>query len=137
MISVVETHPKSDPIVAAQEPQSRIEVAADLATPVNPVTDTPGAQNPALLERLLAAEEAQYFRFAWDQIQFGFVDDPLRAVHKADGLVAEVMKALADSVSSERGALKSQAGSADDADTECLRIVMRRYHFIVQRLLAL
>jgi hypothetical protein len=45
---------------------------------------------------LFSSEEAQRFRSDWDSIQIEFVDEPRKSVEKADGLVAQVIKRLAE-----------------------------------------
>ncbi|HJV97034.1 MAG TPA: hypothetical protein VJ608_13395, partial [Albitalea sp.] len=53
------------------------------------------------LAPLFAPDAAQDFRAQWDGVQISFVDDPQQAVRKADELVAQVMKSLADTFSTE------------------------------------
>jgi FtsZ-interacting cell division protein ZipA len=42
--------------------------------------------------RDLSPDERQHFGAAWTEIQRGFVDDPVRAVREADGLVVDIMR---------------------------------------------
>jgi FtsZ-interacting cell division protein ZipA len=42
--------------------------------------------------RDLSPEERQRFGATWTEIQRGFVDDPVRALREADGLVVEIMR---------------------------------------------
>ena len=77
---------------------------------------------------------AQQFRSRWDEIQIGFVDDPTEAVRKADELVAQVMKSLAESFADQREHVEEQM---DQNDTEHLRVALRRYRSFFQRLLSL
>lgn len=49
------------------------------------------ARRKKLDVRDLSPEERQRFGASWTQIQRGFVDDPVRAVHEADGLVVDIM----------------------------------------------
>jgi hypothetical protein len=88
------------------------------------------------LAALFAPEVANEYRSRWDVVQRGFVDDPKLAVRQGDELVAEVMKNLADSFSSERATLEGQLKRADQASTETLRIALRRYRSFFERLLA-
>ena len=88
------------------------------------------------LAPLFQPEEAEVFRGTWDLVQIGFVDDPRGAVRRADDLVAQVMKTLAESFSNERAKLESQS-HAGEASTEDLRVGLRRYRSFFQRLLAL
>src|SRR6185369_15728971 len=62
-------------------------------------------QQPSGAEHLAALfdpDVASRFRARWDEVQIGFVDDPRQAVRQADELVAQVMKSLAETFSSER-----------------------------------
>jgi hypothetical protein len=86
------------------------------------------------LAPLFLPQTAQEFRSRWDEVQIGFVDDPTRAVRKADELVAQVMKNLAETFAHERSALE---GELDQSDTEHLRVALRRYRSFFQRLLSL
>jgi hypothetical protein len=70
-------------------------------------------------------------------VQVGFVDDPKAAVRHGDELVAQVLKSLAESFSSERSKLESQFEQTDKASTENLRLAFRRYRSFFDRLLAL
>jgi hypothetical protein len=79
--------------------------------------------------------EAQGFRDAWGTVQVGFVDDPQGAVHQADELVTQVMQSLGESFAGERARLDGQARTGP-ASTEDLRIALRRYRSLLQRLLA-
>jgi len=47
-------------------------------------------------EPLFSPNDAQGFRYRWEKIQIGFVDEPHNAVKQADDLVAETIKRLAE-----------------------------------------
>jgi hypothetical protein len=85
---------------------------------------------------LFAAGDAERYRARWSEIQTGFVDDPRQAVEQADGLVAEVIKRLAEVFADERGTLEEQWARGDEADTEGLRVGLRRYRSFFDRLLS-
>jgi hypothetical protein len=89
------------------------------------------------LAALFASDVAGNFRSRWDAVQIGFVDDPKQAVRQADELVAQVMKTLAESFSSERARIESQLDQPDSTSTEDLRMALRRYRSFFQRLLSL
>jgi hypothetical protein len=89
------------------------------------------------LAPLFASDVASEFRSRWDAVQIGFVDDPKQAVRQADELVAQVMKSLAESFSSERARFESQLEQKDSASTENMRVALRRYRSFFQRLLSL
>jgi hypothetical protein len=86
------------------------------------------------LAPLFLPQIAQQFRSRWDEIQIGFVDDPTEAVRKADELVAQVMKSLAESFADQREHVEEHM---DQNDTEHLRVALRRYRSFFQRLLSL
>lgn len=75
-------------------------------------------------------------RDRWTDVQAGFVDEPRSSVERADALVAEVMKRLADSFATERKALEQQWSRGDDVSTEDLRVALRRYRSFFDRLLS-
>jgi len=85
---------------------------------------------------LFAREIADEFWTKWDAIQIGFVDDPRAAVRRADELVAQVMKRLAETFAGERTTLEKQLGQADSASTENLRVALRSYRSFFKRLLS-
>jgi hypothetical protein len=85
---------------------------------------------------LLADTESKGMRARWDEIQTGFVDDPRQAVERADQLVAEAMKRLAETFANERNNLESQWSRGDQVDTEDLRVALRRYRAFFGRLLS-
>ena len=105
------------------------------------VTELPMAQRQTGEEGQLAAlflpDVAKDFRSRWDAVQISFVDDPRLAVQQADELVAQVMKSLAETFSSERTKLEAQVDLTDKASTENLRLVLRRYRSFFERLLSL
>jgi hypothetical protein len=84
---------------------------------------------------LLREEELQGFRLRWDQVQASFVDEPRQAVEQADGLVANMVKRLAEEFSTARADLEKQWAAGGDVSTEDLRQVLRRYRSFFNRLL--
>jgi hypothetical protein len=82
-------------------------------------------------------DEATRFRSEWNNIQIGFVDEPRKAVEKADGLVANVMKRLAEVFADERKKLEGQWDRGEDVNTEDLRIALQRYRSFFDRLLSM
>jgi hypothetical protein len=73
----------------------------------------------------------------WRDLQASFVDDPGQAVHRADELVEEVVEALTGSLTARTGELRERWKSADGGDTEQLRLALRDYRGVLERLLAL
>jgi hypothetical protein len=84
---------------------------------------------------LMVAENADEFRARWNSIQTGFVDEPSRSVKDADGLVAEVMKRLAEVFAQERSKLEEQWARKQEVSTEDLRLLLQRYRSFFDRLL--
>ena len=77
------------------------------------------------------------FQSQWTEIQTKFVDDPRTAVKEADGLVAEVIKGIAEIFAEERAELETQWSQGEDVDTEDLRLILKRYRTFFHRLLAI
>ncbi len=136
--------------VVEEKGLSTADLAAAAQTPVAPAVETQVGHQPMTetshtnatgnderLAPLFLANIAAEFRAHWDAVQIGFVDDPQQAVRKADELVAQVMKSLAETFSRERSKLEGQMDQADAASTEDLRVALRRYRSFFERLLAL
>jgi hypothetical protein len=111
---------------------SRPETSAgpDQPAPLSNQPETSSAatatgQMPSEQPGVLSREDAQTFQVRWEAIQTVFVDDPQAATGQADALVGEVMDQLLrlrqEYLTQLRGAL------GDGADTEAMRIALRRY----------
>jgi len=107
------------------------------STPVAP--SMPSMQDWAAAQPtpLLVSDETHTFRSRWDAIQTGFVDEPRHSVEQADGLVAEVMKRLAETFAEERSKLEGQWSRGDNVSTEDLRLALQRYRSFFDRLLSI
>jgi hypothetical protein len=112
----------------ANAPQAR--------TGTPPVAERPQTEGRDNRTALFPEREAADFRKRWTDTQTAFVDEPRSAVEKADALVADVMKRLAESFASERSTLESQWGRGDNVTTEDLRIALQRYRSFFDRLLS-
>jgi hypothetical protein len=108
------------------KPDDRPADAATASTSARPATTA-----------LFPSGESEGFRSRWNETQTGFVDDPRHAVEQADGLVAEVMKRLAESFADERAKLEQQWDRGDQIDTENLRVALQRYRSFFDRLLSM
>ena len=64
------------------------------------------------------------------------MDEPWQAVERADHLVAEAMKRLAEMFAEERAKLEGQWDRGDNVSTEDLRLALRRYRSFFNRLLS-
>ena len=80
-------------------------------------------------------DEAGQFRTRWTDIQAAFVDSPRSAVERADALVGDTVKRLADVFSDERARLEGQWDRGDNVTTEDLRVTLQRYRAFFDRLL--
>jgi hypothetical protein len=127
----------ADLAASAQMSPARQERTEDPEISARDTRPVPAAAEDDRLAPLFLAGPAQAFRDQWDAVQIGFVDDPKQAVRKADELVAQVMKSLAETFSSERSKLEAQVDSTEQASTENLRVALRRYRSFFQRLLSL
>lgn len=85
---------------------------------------------------LLAEGEVRAMRERWMTIQTEFVDAPREAVAKADQLVAETIRRLAESFAQGRSDLERQWDRGDEVSTEDLRLALRRYRSFFDRLLS-
>ena len=96
-----------------------------------PVTEPPGEARTMLFDE----QATRDFRMRWTDIQAAFVDAPRNAVERADSLVAETMKRLAEVFAAERANLEGQWDRGDNVTTEDLRIALQRYRAFFDRLL--
>ena len=127
----------ADLAAAAEIPTVQREVVRDLEAPVI-ATKTPDVKSEGeQLAPLFLPDVAKDFRSRWDAVQSSFVDDPRQAVRQGDELVAQVMKSLAETFSSERAKIEGQVDQTDKASTEDLRVALRRYRSFFERLLSL
>ncbi|MET8429556.1 hypothetical protein [Nocardia sp. NPDC004860] len=116
---------ESAPTSGSAEPESQ---AAETAAPTDAPTEEEAPQ-------LLTTEDEEGFRVRWQEIQNKFVDDPRDAVHAADTLVANVMQTLATTFAEHKQELEGQWNRGEQADTEDLRMALRRYRSFFNRLL--
>ncbi|MFC8451276.1 hypothetical protein [Kitasatospora sp. NPDC057223] len=107
------------------------EVPAEAGTQTGPrPPDGPGR---------LGEEHAKRLTAQWRAVQTGFVDDPRDAVAQADELVAKAVGLLVESLDEQRRRLRGEDNAADPdtgIPTEELRLAMREYHTLLDRLLA-
>jgi len=125
-------------------PQSQAETAAaGVRAPDAPATGASDARAAGTdtgsggdAGPLLSAEASSSFQRRWEEVQTRFVDEPRGAVQDADGLVANLMKQLAEGFAQERERLEAQWDRGEDISTEDLRIALQRYRSFFQRLLS-
>jgi hypothetical protein len=109
--------------------------AVDTATAAAPAAVAAPATDQSL-QSLFGDGDLSGLRTRWDDVQASFVDDPRECVHKADGLVSEVVEQLTAGFSQARSRLEEQWGRGEQASTEDLRIALKGYREFFQRLLA-
>jgi hypothetical protein len=88
------------------------------------------------LERLVPRDRVSDYTARWDAVKGEFVDEPRRAVAKADQLVGELLDELDRLFRKQRSDLEHGL-DADETSTEDLRLALRRYRSFFDRLLAL
>jgi hypothetical protein len=129
-------------IVAATAPQPPEAAAMDRPVawseaghPAEPANKSAATAHKGVA--LLPEAEAQQLRSRWAEVQTGFVDEPRQAVQRADELVAEIIKKLAETFAAERAQLDRQWTGGGDVSTEDLRLALQRYRSFFDRLLSL
>jgi len=98
---------------------------------------TKPAANTEAAGPLLPEEFVEDFRKRWDGVQAGFVDEPRTSVRQADELVASAIKRLSENLGEARNNLEGQWARDNDANTEDLRVALKKYRTFFQKLLAL
>jgi hypothetical protein len=119
-----------------EQPPAQREPTQAAAPPPPPPQPERAAEKESPVA-LLSDQDSQGFRSRWEAIQIGFVDSPKDAVQQADGLVAELMKRLAESFAGARSDLEQQWSRGEDVSTEDLRLALRRYRSFFDRLLSI
>ena len=94
------------------------------------------SQEPARELPLLGPGEGEAFLRRWGEVQARFVDDPQAAVRDGDGLVTELLQALAARFADHRDGLEQSWRGGGEADTEQLRLALQSYRSFFQRLLS-
>ncbi len=89
------------------------------------------------LDPLFTPNLADDYRARWRAVQGSFVDDPRKAVAQGDELVSQVLKTLEESFQGERDRLGKDLERTGDASTETLRLALRRYRALFDRLLSI
>ncbi|GIF68932.1 hypothetical protein Ais01nite_69670 [Asanoa ishikariensis] len=124
-------HVEADGIGDDRTPDDVAVVATDDDEPTELM---PGEVDAEPVTALVAVESAQGFRDRWREVQLRFVDDPRGAAAEAQGLAEEAADALVAALDSLRNDLGGWEAS-EAADTEHLRVVVRRYRDFLDRML--
>jgi hypothetical protein len=93
-------------------------------------------EGPPEADLLLPPQRREDLRRTWLEIQSSFIDEPPEAVRKADGLVQELLASLTQRFEAARRDLESEWSRGEDVSTESLRLALRRYRTLFDRLLA-
>ncbi|MET9969571.1 hypothetical protein ABZZ80_27495 [Streptomyces sp. NPDC006356] len=87
---------------------------------------------------LMARDESDKFELRLQHAVAGFVDGPRGAVEEADQLVEDLVGRVGDAMAQRRRTLRTSWQAADEqADTEQLRLALRDYRELAERLLRL
>ena len=119
-----------------EKPMTTADLARVEEEAVEERSQTATAQTGDHPPSLLTENEVDDLRHQWNTIQTGFVDEPRRAVERADALVASAMQRLAETFAAEREQLDAQWDKGGDVSTEDLRLVLQRYRAFFGRLLS-
>lgn len=111
----------------APEPEQVEPQESDPAPPAHAAPD----------ETVLFDQDPAEVQARWRDLQAAFVDDPGEAVQRADGLVGEVVDALTSALSNRTNALRDRWKDTESADTEQLRLALRDYRNVLERLLTI
>jgi hypothetical protein len=87
-------------------------------------------------EALFPQSESGELRKRWEKVQTEFVDDPRGSVEKADQVVGDTIKRLAEVFAEQRTRLEVEWDKSDNVSTEDLRQALRKYRSFFDRLLS-
>ncbi|MFD9332761.1 hypothetical protein [Streptomyces sp. NPDC060065] len=111
-----------------------LEGRGDTAVRERPVTSGT-RQVPDHDARLLPQDECDKFELRIRHAVGGFVDEPRDAVAEADQVLEELAARFTDAVSRRRTKLRTSWHEKTGADTEQLRLALRDYREVTERLL--
>jgi hypothetical protein len=120
--------PPVEPVEPGAEPP-----AAPAEQAGEPVAEgaRPSAADEFTVDRLLEPEVAERLRERWRDVKAVFVDDPADAVRQAGALTGEAV----DELTAALGRLRRELDGARESDTERLRITLRGYGSLIDRIL--
>jgi hypothetical protein len=85
---------------------------------------------------VVADDDLAELRARWAGLQAAFVDDPKDCVQQADLLVSDLFEQLTTGFAAVRSRLEEQWSRGEEASTEDLRLILKRYREFFERLLA-
>lgn len=104
---------------------------------VNDRRDREDRGEDAYIISFLNDGEVEEIKSRWSKIQTQFVDEPRTSVDRAEALIQDVMERFMQKFANERDMLDSSAASGEEISTEDLRVALKRYRALLQRLLSL
>ncbi len=130
---------KTDDVLVEPEtvPETGPDAGIEGVTQTGPANTDETPAHAAPKEIVLFDQDPTAVQARWRDLQAAFVDDPSEAVQRADGLVEEVVEALTSALTTRTGELREKWKGADGGDTEQLRLALREYRGVLERLLAL
>ncbi|MGV9451001.1 hypothetical protein [Streptomyces sp. NPDC003635] len=130
----------ADPAVDSQRATTPAPGTGSAGAPVSPVSggSRPAGESAPLLPR----DEADKLELRLQHALSGFVDKPRAAVEEAEQVVEEVTGRVTEALNQRRRTLRGSwqggdAKGASNADTEQLRLALRDYRALADRLLHL
>ncbi|GIF15388.1 hypothetical protein [Actinoplanes teichomyceticus] len=130
------TPDRAEPVAAAAEPVTAAGTGGPDRAQPEPVVAVAAAGSGGTAAggpaSFFPEAETQPLRERWRDIQLRFVDDPKGSTAEAAALVDETIEKLTDALRRHRGSLASGAD-----DTEALRVELRAYRDVLDRLLGL
>jgi hypothetical protein len=130
-VTPVDTGPfGAEPETVGAENVRPENVGADDGDVIAPVPGTPVESSVAGSQGWAPDWDADELRRRWHDIQASFVDDPRDSVEKADNLVEEAVSSL----TTRKQELMERWKTNDQGDTEQLRLALRDYRSLLERL---
>jgi hypothetical protein len=120
-----------------REPVRTIEEDAVPVQESGEAIPLPGPDEPTDdAELLLPSERRDELRRRWTDVQGSFIDEPQGSVRRADELVQELLRSVAEGFEGARRGLEGEWQRGEAVNTESLRLALRRYRALFERLLA-
>ena len=129
-----------DTVSVAPDTVSGLDAARDAAAPAHaaaaPAHSRVAGDSQFAGDAGLAGNADEIYR-RWTTIQSGFVDDPRESVADAAAFLGEVMTTLVANAREREQELRDEWDRDTGLDTEALRIALRRYRGLIDRLASL
>jgi len=120
----------------AEEGRTR-DVREEMRDRPVPATARPRAAEENIPDVLLLPETQNQLRNSWLEVQGSFIDEPAQSVRRADGLVREALNAVSERFEATRHDLERAWNQGGEPSTEAMRLALRQYRTLFNRLLAL